>query len=461
MQDAIRLLLLKESNSGNANTLEHMLGSRSFVFESVLWGMGPVQPSSRWECDIVVIAADEWPNAAKAMVDWCRVWGGDVPILVALGNQSRNPESEIQQFSGIIDFFCYPASEDDVLLRIERLSKNGREIRAVVDLMEAEFAELRMAGRHPKFLAVLQQVRRIAAVDATALICGETGTGKELCARAIHYLSARRKAPFIPVDCGCLPDHLFENEMFGHERGAYTDARSRQKGLVELADGGTLLLDEVDSLSIANQGKLLRFLEERRFRPLGAECYRNADINVLAASNRDLLACVAAKQFRQDLFYRLNVLQVRIPPLRERRSDVLVLAKHFLEGLPHRKRLSPEAMQALTRHDWPGNVRELHNTIYRAAVFCQGERIDESDLGLAESKSGNSMETMSYREARLDALHSFELNYVRELMILAKGNVTQAAKRAGKERRAFGRLVQKYGLGSEDTGHGRTKKSVG
>lgn len=461
MEDAIRLLLLKESNSGNANALEYILGRRSFVFDSVVWGVGPGQPSSRRECDLVLIAADDWPNAVRPMVDWCRGWGGDIPILVALGKQALNPEVEIRKFSGTIDIVCGPADEDELVLRIGRLAKNGREVSSVVNSLEGEFAGLRMAGRHPKFLAVLQQVRRIAAADAAALICGETGTGKELCARAIHYLSARRKASFIPVDCGCLPDHLFENEMFGHERGAYTDASSRQKGLVELANGGTLLLDEVDSLSIANQGKLLRFLEERKFRPLGAECYRNADINVLAASNRDLLACVTAKQFRQDLFYRLNVLQVRIPPLRERRSDVLILADHFLESLPHRKQLSPAAMQALSRHDWPGNVRELHNTIYRAAVFCQGECIDEPDLGFAESKGGGRTETMSYREARLDALHSFELNYVRELMILAKGNVTQAAKRAGKERRAFGRLVQKYGLSSEDAGSGRTKKSVG
>ena len=285
------------------------------------------------------------------------------------------------------------------------------------------------------------------------LITGETGTGKELCARAIHHLGPRRSYPFIPVDCGALPDHLFENELFGHAKGAFTDARADQRGFVAMADGGTLFLDEVDALPAAAQSKLLRFLQERTFKPLGADRFVRADVNVLAATNRDIDALVREHRFRSDLYFRLNVLSLHLVPLRARREDIPVLARHFVEvicaeqGLA-RKTLTPPAVRKLSLYGWPGNVRELYNVIQRALVFSEGDAIRPIDVTphAMRDDEPDGGEAPSFRQARARALESFERGFVEELLQRHGGNVTRAAREAQKDRRAFGRLIKKYSL---------------
>jgi two-component system response regulator GlrR len=310
-----------------------------------------------------------------------------------------------------------------------------------------------MVGQDPAFRAMLERIPRIAADDGTVLITGETGTGKELSARAIHGASRRAHHPFVAVDCGAFPEHLLENELFGHARGAFTDARGDQKGLARVAEGGTLFLDEIDALSLTAQAKLLRFLQERSFKPLGAERFVNADVRVIVATNRDLDALVAERRFRSDLFFRLNVLPVRLPPLRERRGDIALIAEHFLAMLnqgrsgPARS-LSAGAIERLYRHDWPGNVRELQNVVRRAVVMMEPERseIRVSELSLPAECALEAPSVTSFREAKARALAAFERAFVRELLERTHGNITEAARQSKQDRRAFGRLVKKHNL---------------
>jgi two-component system response regulator GlrR len=267
------------------------------------------------------------------------------------------------------DFILSPIRGDELRQRLGRVLGGPRDdLASAHERLLEEMGLTQLVGRDPTFLRAIEHVPRFARSNMPVLITGETGTGKELCARASHFLSRRRDYPFIAVDCGALPDHLVENELFGHARGAFTDAHRDQKGLVATAEGGTLFLDEIDALSPAAQAKLLRFLQERTFRPLGSDRFALADVSVIAATNRDLEACARDKQFRSDLYFRLNVLRLHVPPLRDRRGDIERLARYFLATLHQpadsvRKLLSPAALQKLTAYDWPGNVQVLRDPI--------------------------------------------------------------------------------------------------
>ena len=301
----------------------------------------------------------------------------------------------------------------------------------------------------------------MARLDATVRIVGETGTGKELAARAVHYLGARTERPFVPVNCGALTDTLVESELFGHERGAFTDAKAASMGLIGEAAGGTLFLDEVDTLSLKAQASLLRFLQDRTYRRVGGGSMRQADVRIIVASNADLSLLVAERRFRQDLLYRLSVLTLNMPPLRERQEDVVLIAQTMLRRLSHQyrtpiKALHPDAMAFMRVYSWPGNVRELENVIHREFLMCE-----ENTLHLEDSRQellGERMSTTkpraigAFREAKARAVAEFERNYVAELLNRTEGNISHAARIAMQDRSAFGKMVRKYGLGMEDAG---------
>lgn len=316
-----------------------------------------------------------------------------------------------------------------------------------------------MLGQSSALMAVRAQLQRYASCDVQVLIEGETGTGKELAAREIHYASRRRDRPFVPVNCGAIPDGLIENELFGHERGAYTDARSSQAGLVERARGGTLFLDEVDALSSKAQVTLLRFLEDNEYRPVGGGAMRVADVRILAATNSPLEQQAFAGHFRRDLHYRLNALSIRLPPLRDRSGDVLLLAGHFTELAAMRlagpsKRWSEEAMRALAAHAWPGNVRELEHVVLRAYMLADDAVISLADLVAAEPVFAAELATAGCAEpaeagfslAKSLAIRAFEQSYLLQLMHRAGGNVSIAARLSGTERRQLGKLLKKHGI---------------
>jgi DNA-binding NtrC family response regulator len=392
----------------------------------------------------------------------------DVPVL-AYVNQS-GPDGLEALWSEIDDFLLAPLSLRDLRLRVTRLTQrfvnssirakdSGPDVRsqfgrdALSQWRQHLFSDLateQFIGSAPSFLAAIEKIPRVASCDATVLLVGATGTGKELCARAIHYLSARAKKPFMPVNCGSIPPELFENEVFGHEQGAFTDARQSRRGLLSEAEGGTLFLDEVDSLALSAQVKLLRVLQERQYRPLGGH-YRRADIRVIAATNQNLQAQMQAGVFREDLFYRLKVVTLNLPSLHDRREDILPLAMHFLKtaaqeyGRPV-KEISAGAIRKLTSYTWPGNVRELENVIRQAVVLAGGPIIRARDLQMTIEvhTSGPAIESLKASKAHL--IEEFERTYLEETLVACSGNISKAARLAGKDRRSFFALLKKYGI---------------
>ena len=310
-------------------------------------------------------------------------------------------------------------------------------------------------------------IRRVAKFPATLLLTGETGTGKELAARAVHYLGASSDGPFVPVNCGAIPDGLAENELFGHARGAFTGAAQAQPGVFASARDGTLFLDEIECLSLKCQATLLRVLQDQTFRPLGAVHQVEGRARVIVASNCRLEHMVRDGKFRQDLFYRLSVLSVELPPLRERRSDIPLLARHFLRTLARQyrlpeKRLPEPAERVLMAHGWPGNVRELENFIHRALLMSEdGELcIRERDLLASEQYTWPHTERRArhedrisvpegktFRSAKAEVIANFERHYLVRLMQDSGGNISLASRLSGKERRTLSRLLKKHGLG--------------
>jgi DNA-binding NtrC family response regulator len=290
----------------------------------------------------------------------------------------------------------------------------------------------------------------IAASDATVLITGETGTGKELVARAIHYLSRRAAFPFVPVNCGALPDSLIEAELFGHERGAFTGAEARRVGLLRDAEGGTLCLDEIDGLTARGQVGLLRVLQERRFRMVGSNREQPVNSRFIAVTNASLPDLVHRHQFRADLYYRLCVFSIHLRPLRERPEDIVPLAKHFLRKHPPTSgpipALGPSARDALLAYSWPGNARELENIILRAAQLSLTRSIEADDLGLPRGVGVAERVVRSFNDMKRLVVERFEHDYLARLMREHGGNVSSAARAAGKDRRDLHKLLKKYGI---------------
>jgi DNA-binding NtrC family response regulator len=408
-----------------------------------------------------LILAQTAPDVEKTMFffEWLQKNYIQTPVLAIL------PEAPADGVLGTVaqvvdDFLLCPLREDELKLRVAKfLVPHSNVCDELLLTLGKEMALARIAGKHPSFQKALEQARLFGASNAAVLITGETGTGKELFAHAIHSLSSARDGGFIPVDCGAIPDHLAENELFGHRRGAFTDANSDQKGLAAMADGGTLFLDEIDSLSLANQAKLLRFLQEGSYRALGSDRFTKVNVRIIAATNRCLEEAVREKEFRSDLYFRLSVLRMNLPSLRERYGDVPLLARHFLESESQGpgKSLSSAAMRKLENHSWPGNVRELFNVIQRAVVCSSGRQIMPEHIVLADEAPGQ-VGALSLHQnlkaAKRQMIEEFERGYIEELLARHQGNVTRAAREAGKERRAFGRLVKKYSIAGHSCGIG-------
>lgn len=312
-----------------------------------------------------------------------------------------------------------------------------------------------IVGRSPAMRRVLELVKKVATTSANILIYGESGTGKELIARAIHGQSLRVNQPFIPVDCASLPDTLLESELFGHEKGAFTGAYAAKEGLFESANGGTIFLDEVSSMSPNLQARLLRVLQERQVRRVGGMTFVDVDVRVIAASNRELEEAVRCGDFREDLYYRLNVIPVRLPPLRHREGDVSVLADEFLGRFARpdygeKPAFDQAALELLQRYAWPGNVRELQNVIERAAALADGpiirlEHLPEKLTASSEESQGRS-EGATFKDAKQEVVRSFERGFLVELLKRHDGHIGNAAREAGVDRKTIERMLKRHGL---------------
>jgi DNA-binding NtrC family response regulator len=369
---------------------------------------------------------------------------------------------------GAFDYLPKNFSVDQLRVAVERglrqreLQLENRNLR---DQLQGALGFENLIGRSPAMTKIFELVRKAARSDANILVLGESGTGKELIARAIHANSPRATQAFVPVDCASLPEQLLESELFGHEKGAFTGAVKSKRGLMEVADRGTLFLDEIGELPLALQAKLLRVLQERQLRHVGGTAQIDVDVRVVSATNRDLREAVAKGQFREELYYRVNVIAIPLPPLRERAGDLKLLAHAFLRryGGERVTGFEDAALQALESYPWPGNVRELQNVVERACALADGDRITRSDLPdyllqadasrpvAAAVSSGLGLpasDDLPLKDAKDKWMQVLESSYLRDLLGRHGGNVSAAAKAAGIDRKTFHRLINKYRIRS-------------
>lgn len=385
----------------------------------------------------------------------------DVIVITAYGSVSSAVEA---MKKGAYDYITKPFNTTEILIVIERALERKRLLKQTHHLqreVETLYGFPNIIGNSQAMQQVYTLIRKVANIDTTVLLLGESGTGKELVARAIHYNSKRRKNNFVPINCAAIPKELIESELFGYVRGAFTGAYRSSRGLIEEAERGTLFLDEIGELNLDLQAKINRVIQERVVRRVGQRDFHPIDVRIIAATNVDLQEAVKDKRFRDDLFYRLNVYPIQIPPLRDRRDDIPLLVTHFIQKFNESrnraiKGIEADALNLLIRYEWPGNVRELENAIERALILEEGDKIrieNLSDALISEPKAttyDSGLMLSPYKEALKSATDQFIVAYLTEALQRHGGNVTNAAKEAGIERESFHRLMKKHSLRSED-----------
>ncbi len=387
----------------------------------------------------------------------------EVPVVIMTSYGSIEDAVDFLQ-RGADDYLAKPLTRDVFLHRLDRIVERVRLAQEVKKLRESVGRNARLIGKSPQMREVEQRLPTIAQTEASVVVYGDSGTGKEVIARAIHTLSRRAERPFVTVNCGSLPEQLLESELFGYKKGAFTGATTDTVGLVEEAHTGTLFLDEIGEISLAVQVKLLRFLQLKEYKPLGSPKSKIADVRIVAATNRDLKQAVAEGSFREDLYYRLNIIPIELPPLRERDGDVALLATHFLQRFNQRFERhvairDPEVYRQLETHPWPGNVRELENKIEQLAVMAVDDVIRPEDVRLGGAPSAPSRAGVLawghdgapglFRDEKRDLLARFERAYLDRLLRAEGGHVSRAAQRAGLDRKNLWQLMRRHDIDAE------------
>jgi DNA-binding NtrC family response regulator len=364
---------------------------------------------------------------------------------------------------GALDYITKPFRKERILLTIRRAldwQALRRENVALRESLAKQKAYPSIIGSSPTIKSILNQIKQVAKSMATILIQGESGTGKELVAKAIHAYSDRCEKPFVTVDCTAIPEQIIESELFGHEKGAFTGAWRDKRGLVDEANQGTLFLDEIGELNTGMQAKLLRLLQEGEYKPVGGLHTKHADVRFVAATNHDLKELVVQRQFREDLFYRLNVISLRLPTLRERRDDIPLLVRHFVEAYSRLnskeiRAIEPEAMSMLMARHWPGNVRELENVIERGVILCQSDQIRLEDFMTDVEHTGSlpyfneTIFSLPFKEAKEAVIRAFHRQYVQAILQQNRGNISKAAEQAGLQRQYLHRIIRHERLDAE------------
>ena len=389
--------------------------------------------------------------------------GVDVIMMTAYGTIRSAVEA---MRSGAFDYLTKPFDNDELVMLIDRALEMRRlssEVEALRGELEARYGFNEIVGISPRIQEVFHTMAKVARVDATVLITGESGTGKELVARALHRRSKRTQQPFVAVNCSAIPQTLVESEFFGHEKGAFTDARESRPGKFEQADGGTLFLDEAGDLALDAQAKLLRALQEQQVVRIGARTPRRVDVRVIAATNKDLEGEVRAGRFREDLYWRLNVVQIHLPALRERPQDLSLLLDHFLDRLNQElglavKSIAADSRRVLLDYHWPGNVRELENTLCRAMILCEGDVLKLTDLpdrvrgelGAGSSARPSDLDRLTLAAAVKEATERLERRLILSRLAANRGNRTATAESLGISRKTLFNKMRQYDLGGED-----------
>jgi len=374
----------------------------------------------------------------------------DMPVIILTAHGSIESAVEAMK-RGAFTYLTKPFDSRELILQIERAREKNQltvEIHRLKELLDERFNFSNIIAKSAPMRQVLDQVARIADTDSNVAIYGASGTGKELIAKAIHISSPRKDFPFLAINCAAIPESLLESELFGYEKGAFTGAVKTNKGLFTRADKGTVFLDEIGDMPLSIQAKVLRVLQERTFVPLGSEKPISVNVRIIVATNKDLKAEVKRGKFREDLFYRIHVIPVELPLLKDRKEDIPPLVEHFIKKYNERmgkkvKAINPAAMQKLMLHDWPGNVRELENTIEYAIAMTSSDTLEE-DL-ILQTKNGQT-ELLTLQEARA----GFEKEYLQNLLKITSGNVSKAAELAGKYRADFYNLMKKHNISPQD-----------
>jgi DNA-binding NtrC family response regulator len=388
-----------------------------------------------------------------------------LPVIMMTSHAELHNEVHVVN-AGAVDYITKPLNREAFLHRINVVleqSQMSRELSALRQELGRQKALEHIIGNSSALMEVLKKLPAIAKTDASVIIYGESGTGKELIAKAVHELSLRSKRPFVTMNCGALPENLLETELFGYKKGAFTDAKRDYDGLVKEADGGTLFLDEIGEVSLGVQVKLLRFLQEKEYKPVGSTKTQFADVRFVSATNRDLLEETRQGNFREDLYYRLNIIPLRLPPLRERKSDITLLAVHFLRKYARQlgreeMRFTSSAVEKLKSYNWPGNIREMENKILQVVVMNDRKTITQDLISLPNdhleeppsppSSSGweHQRPLLEFKEEKKRVVAAFEQHYLRKMLQDYEGNITQAAKAAGMDRKNFWQKMKRHNI---------------
>ncbi|MGR6928283.1 two-component system response regulator GlrR [Klebsiella aerogenes] len=434
-------LLLVDDDPGLLKLLGMRLVSEGYSVVTAESGPEALRVLTRERVDLVVsdLRMDEM-DGLQLFAEIQKAQPG-MPVIILTAHGSI-PDAVAATQQGVFSFLTKPVDKDALYKAIDD---------ALEQSSPATDERWRQAivTRSPQMLRLLEQAGMVAQSDVSVLIIGQSGTGKEIVAQAIHNASPRHEKPFIAINCGALPEQLLESELFGHARGAFTGAVSNREGLFQAAEGGTLFLDEIGDMPVALQVKLLRILQERKVRPLGSNRDIDIDVRIVSATHRDLPKAMARGEFREDLFYRLNVVNLKIPPLSERAEDIPLLANHLLRQSADRHKpfvraFSTDAMKRLMAAKWPGNVRQLVNVIEQCVALTSSPVI--SDALVEQALEGENTALPTFVEAR----NQFELNYLRKLLQITKGNVTHAARMAGRNRTEFYKLLSRHELDAND-----------
>ena len=448
-----RILIVEDKDSLRA-MLEEMLRAEKLEVRGIASGSQAVELLRSGESVDLVLTDWRLPGAdGLAVLDAALSLDPTLPVIVMTAFGSIEAAVDAMK-RGAEDFITKPVDPDLLRLLVSRaIERRVRERESLLFEDNRSRSMPAIIGESPAIRSVQEEAQRVASTDATVLLEGESGTGKELFARAIHELSARRQRPFVAINCAAIPDSLLESELFGHERGSFTGALGRRLGKFELADGGTVFLDEIGELSAATQGKLLRVLQERSFHRVGGTIPIQVDIRILAASNRPLDRMVSQGLFREDLYYRVRVFPIRIPPLRDRPEDVEPLIDWFLGHLPQELgkkgiRIAPAARERLREYPWPGNVRELRNCLERAIILADGGLIEEKSLRLSPDATEEQSERRgeNLEEVRERGAKTAERLWLARALERAKGDRTAAASELGLSRRRLEAKLKEHSL---------------
>ncbi|MEE9122374.1 MAG: sigma-54 dependent transcriptional regulator [Syntrophobacteria bacterium] len=447
-------ILVVDDDRAHRTMLRTLLGGWGYAVQEADDGARAIEKVHEKSYDLILMDVRMVEVSGLEALSEIRNFNPAIPIIIMTAYSSVETAVEALK-KGAYDYLSKPLDFDELELAIGRAMDHTRlkeENRALKERLGVGFNTGDIIGRSRVMVELLETVALVAPTEATVLITGESGTGKELIASAIHVNSPRREKPFIQLNCAAITETLLESELFGHEKGAFTGADRRKEGRFRLAHSGSIFLDEVSEMSVAMQAKLLRVLQEKEIQRVGGEEVLRVDVRVMAATNRDLKAEIKGGRFREDLYYRLNVVTLAVPALRERREDIPLLAQHFLNTFAEKNRkqikgFTPQAMDRLVRYDWPGNVRELMNAVERGVILCRGDYVSEMDFPLSVSDV-LAPEQEPVREELLADLPLEEVEKVTILKTLesAGGNKSETARRLGITRRTLHKKLKKYGV---------------